>query len=85
MNKTWRLVLEGTAVLILIFVVVPILSGMILTWLYVPQMIQSESSSIYSFQASTLLMVGLAIVVLLVYLMVRTGVRRFIRKGKSSE
>lgn len=85
MSKTWRLVLEGTAVLLLIFVIMPILSGMILTWLYVPQMIQSESSSNYSFQASPLLMVGSALLVLLVYMIVRTGVRWFIRKGKSSE
>ena len=85
MSKTWRFVLEGAVVLILIFVIMPILSGMVLTWLYVPQMLQAESSPNYSFKASPLLMFGLTILMLLVYMMVRIGIRWFIRRGKSSE
>ncbi|MBD7970735.1 hypothetical protein [Paenibacillus gallinarum] len=85
MSKTWRFVLEGAGVLMLIFVIMPILSGMVLTWMYVPQMIQSESSSIHSFEASPLLMIGLALLTLFVYMMIRTGITRMIRKGKTSE
>lgn len=85
MSKTWRFVLEGAVVLMLIFVIMPILSGMVLTLLYVPQMIQSESSSVQLFEASPLLMIGLALLTLFVYMMIRTGITWVIRKGKSSE
>lgn len=85
MSKISRFVLEGAVVLMLIFVIMPILSGMLMTWMYVPQMIQSESSSVQSFEASPLLMIGLAILTFFVYMMIRTGITRLIRKGKTSE
>ncbi|MEF3355447.1 hypothetical protein PV403_20150 [Paenibacillus sp. GYB006] len=85
MSKSWRFVLEGAVVLMLIFVIMPILSGMVMTWMYVPQMMQSESASVQSFEASPLLMIGMALLTLFVYMMIRTGITRMIRKGKSSE
>lgn len=85
LRKISRFVLEGAVVLMLIFVIMPILSGMVMTWMYVPQMIQSDSPSVQSFEASPLLMIGLALLMLLVYMMIRIGITRVIRKGKTSE
>ncbi|WP_211745752.1 hypothetical protein [Paenibacillus sp. Marseille-Q4541] len=83
MSKTWRLVLEGAGVLTLIAVTLPIFSGMVMTWLYVPQILHSEPSRVQSITVSPLLLIGLAGLILLIYMMVRTGIRWMLRKGRS--
>ncbi|MCM3782758.1 hypothetical protein M3231_07215 [Neobacillus mesonae] len=84
MKQRTKLMIELTLVLVGALLIVPVISGMVLTLLYEPNMLEGRAAA----SSSSVVIEGnpwsypvLAVVVLLVYGLVRTGILMIARAG----